>query len=142
MDGRQRSKQTLERGRRLGTGVWVSYLTTGAVLAVTRVALFVWLVHRARLDTATQTDSFLVRWLYPEAVVSLLWNSLVSSDWGTAYYLVWGSLFTVGSFALATPLLFVGWLRQRNLIVQIALCGLTAIAVSVLLVVIVRLSGF
>src|SRR6476660_436080 len=101
-------------GPRLGTGVWVWFLTTGAVLAVTRVALFLWLVHRAIWDAQTETDNFLTRWLYPEFVVSMFWNSLVSSSSGAAYYLAWGSLVTVGSFVMATPVLLVGLLRHRR----------------------------
>ena len=102
------------RSRRVGRGVWVWYLTTGAVLAVTRVALFLWLVHRAISDAQTETDNFLTGWLYPEFVVSIFWNSLVSSYSGAAYYLAWGSLVTVGSFVMATPVLLVGWLRQSR----------------------------
>ena len=94
--------------------MWVWYLTTGAVLAVTRVTLFLWLVHRAISDAQTETDNFLTRWLYPEFVVSIFWNSLVSSYSGAAYYLAWGSLVTVGSFVMATPVLLVGWLRHRR----------------------------
>ena len=88
------------------------YLTTGAVLAVTRVALLVWLNHRRASDTVTKTDYFLT-WLYPEAVVSIFWNSLVAFS-GTEYYLAWGSLVIVGSFVMATPILLVGWLRRRR----------------------------
>jgi hypothetical protein len=34
--------------------VW--YLTTGAVLAATRVALFVWVAHQQAEDIYTETD--------------------------------------------------------------------------------------
>jgi hypothetical protein len=60
MDGRQGSKDKLARGRRLGRGVWVSYLSTGAALAILRVALFVWLTHRFVSDTVTETVYFLI----------------------------------------------------------------------------------
>ena len=114
MDRRQSSNETVERGRRLGRGVWVWYLTTGAVLAVTRVALLVWLNHRAVSDSVTETDYFITRWLYPEGVVSIFWRSLVGSYSHTEYYLAWGSLVTVGSFVMATPILLVGWLRRKR----------------------------
>jgi hypothetical protein len=39
MDGRQGSKETSRSGRRLGRGVWVAYLNTGAALAILRVSL-------------------------------------------------------------------------------------------------------
>jgi hypothetical protein len=111
MDGRPSSNGKLERGGRLGASVWVWYLTTGSMLAITRVALFVWMAHRVIWDT--RTDSLVWPWLYPEGVVSIFWNRLVVSD-GTEYYLAWGWLVTVGSFVLATPILLVGWLRRRR----------------------------
>jgi hypothetical protein len=52
MLGRQGSKENLELGRRLGRGVWVSYLSTGAALAILRVALLVWAYHRYVSGTA------------------------------------------------------------------------------------------
>lgn len=93
--------------------MWVSYLTTGAVLAVTRVALFVWLNHQRASHIYTETTVFIEHWLYPEVVVSIFWNSLVGFD-GAKYYAAWYSLFAVGSFVMATPILLVGWLRQRS----------------------------
>jgi hypothetical protein len=106
MDGRQGSKEKLERGRRLGRGVWVWYLTTGAVLAISRVALLVWLNYRHPPGSWS--------WLYPEAVLSIFWRSLTGFvDW-TEYYLAWGSLVTLGSFVMATPILLVGWLVRRR----------------------------
>ena len=104
---------TLESGRRLGTGVWVWYLSTGAVLAVTRVALLVWVNHQRARDIYTETVVFIGNWLYPEEFVTIVWRSLVGFD-GTKYYLAWGSLIAVGSFVMATPILLVGWLRQRR----------------------------
>ncbi len=81
MDERHGLKGKLKRGQRLGTRVWVWYLTTGAVLAVARVALLKWVARGAW----TPTDAFVVHWLFPESIVSLIWNSLVSSYEGTAY---------------------------------------------------------
>ena len=113
MNGRPGSQGTVERRRGIGTGVWVWYFATGAVLAVARVALFVWVNHQSARHIYTETDSFIVRWLYPEAVVSILWRSLVGYV-DTKYYLAWGTLFTIGSFVLATPILVVSWLRHRR----------------------------
>lgn len=113
MDGRQGSTQKPGRGRRHGTRVLVWYLTTGAVLAVTRVGLLVWLVHRATWDTRTETDSFIWHWLYPEGFVSVFWSSLVAF-YGTKYYLAWGPLVAAGSFVMATPILLVGWLTRER----------------------------
>jgi hypothetical protein len=111
MNGRPGSQGTLEHRRGLGTSVWVWYLTTGAVLAATRVALWVWVLHQHAKDIYTETNIFIVQWLYPELVVGIFWSSLASSDrtmWA------WYPLFTIGSFLMATPILLVGWLRNRR----------------------------
>ena len=47
----------------------------------------------------------------------------------------------VGELCAGHAILFVRWLGQRNLIVQVALCGLTIPAVTELLMMIVRLGG-
>jgi len=101
----------MERGRRLGRGVWAWYLTAGAVLAVSRVALLVWVNYRA--GSQAGFHSYL-RWewyaqsgLFPEA-----WLSTYGGL--REYYLAWGSLLTLGSFVLATPILLVGWLMRRR----------------------------
>jgi hypothetical protein len=131
----------LGRASRLGMGVWVRYLTTGVILAVTRVALFVWLVRRFISHTSTEVDRVVTDWLYPDTFVSIFWNSIVGFS-GTKYYLAWGSVITVGSFVMAMPILLVGWLRQRHRIVQITICVLIIPpAVTVLLRVIVLLFG-
>jgi hypothetical protein len=125
-----------ERDRTLGRQVWAAYLTGAAFLTATRVALLVWLNRPSHSQTSAQIDHYLGH-LLPEVVLVLVWHPE-----GKAYfYLIWGSLITLGSFVLATPILFVGWLRRRHLIVQIALCGLTNVAVSLLLYVIVSVVG-
>jgi hypothetical protein len=73
-------------------------------------------------------------WLFPELSLAIVWTP-------TSFYMAWGSVVALGSFVLATPILFVGWLRQRQLIVQIAVCGSTIPVVTVLLLVIGRLVG-
>jgi hypothetical protein len=113
MDGRQGSEEKPGRGLRLGTRVSVWYLTTGAALAVTRVALFLWVAHRFASETETKFD-YSVLWLYPEGgVVASVWHSLSGFD-GAEYYVAWCSLITIGSFVMATPILLVGLLRQRR----------------------------
>jgi hypothetical protein len=140
MDGRQSLEEKSEHHGRLTTGVWMRYLMAGATLAVVRVALLVWLNRRLAGHVNTETDDLITSWLYPEQFLSGFWSSLVAFT-GTKYYLAWGSLLTIGSFVPATPILFVRWLRQRNVIVQIALCGLTIPAITALLLAIVRLFG-
>jgi hypothetical protein len=77
------------------------------------VALLVWVNHQHAKDIYTETNTFIARWLYPEEVVSIFWSSLVGDD-ATKYYLAWGTLVTVGSFVMATPILLAGWLRRRR----------------------------
>jgi hypothetical protein len=56
-----------------------------------------------------------VRWLYPEAVVTISWRSLVVMELShTECFLIWGSLVALGSFVIATPILLVGWLMRRR----------------------------
>jgi hypothetical protein len=92
--------------------VWARYLTTGAVLAVTRVSLFLWIVHRFVSHTTTATVYSLL-WLYPEMGVVAFWHSLSAFE-GAKYYVAWCSLFTVGSFVMAAPILSVGWLKRSR----------------------------
>ena len=93
-------------------GASETYLMTAALLAISRVALLVWLNRRLASHTSTGMDYWLL-WWYPEALISGSWNSLSALS-GTKYYVAWGSLITIGSFVIATPILLVGWLRQRR----------------------------
>jgi hypothetical protein len=78
---------------------------------MTRIALFLWVLdQQAHHDVYTRVNMFIVEWLYPEMVVSLVWRSLVAYD-GTKYYLAWCSIVAVGSFVMATPILLEAWLR-------------------------------
>lgn len=138
VDGQKGSEGLSGRGLRFGTAMWVSYLTVGATLAVTRVALLVWLNHRRVTHTSTSTDTFIFGWMYPEVAVSVFWRSLLAFG-GTEYYAVWGSLIIVGSFVLAIPVLFVRWLIKRSLMVQLAFCASTIPAVTGLLLMIIRI---
>jgi len=51
MDGRQASEKKPRRGRGLGRAVWVSYLSTGAALAISRVSLLAWVEHQPGTET-------------------------------------------------------------------------------------------
>jgi len=131
----RKTPEETERKRSPDRRVWVRYLATGTLLAATRVALMAWMNYR---QAWTATDYFLGNWLYPESVVSIFWRSLVGFA-GTKYYLAWGSVLTVGSFVIATPILLVGWLRRRHWIVQIAICALIVPAATLLLLTVVRI---
>ena len=105
---------TLGCGRRLGTGVVVWYLITGAALAVSRVALFV------RINPLFSSDAVRVRFthllwvLEPEAfLVNFTSLGQRHSTW-MEILLAGGVLVILGSFIMATPILLVGWLRHRR----------------------------
>ena len=105
------TRRTLGRSVKVGRRAWGWYLATGTVLAVTRAALFVWVAQQqAYHHIYTRTNSFIVERLYPETIVVLIWRSLVAAG-GTRYWVAWCSLFAVGSFVMATPMLIVSWLR-------------------------------
>jgi hypothetical protein len=91
--------------------VW--YLATGAGLATTRVALYVWVNHQQARDIYTETNTLMVRWLYPEFVVGIVWGSLLGSG-DPKHRMISYFLFTIGSFLMATPILLVAWLRHRR----------------------------
>jgi hypothetical protein len=55
----------------------------------------------------------MVRWLYPEFVVGVVWGSLLARA-DLKHLMIWYFLFTIGSFLMATPILLVGWLRHRR----------------------------
>jgi hypothetical protein len=88
------------------------YLTAGTILAVTRVAVFVWVNHQFASDIRTTTNEFIAYWLYPEGMVVLVWPTFIVLH-GTKYYVAWCSLVVVGSFVMSTPVLLVGWLMRR-----------------------------
>ena len=52
--------------RRLERGVWVTYLRTGAALALFRVSLLAWVEHRAVTHTMTEPVYNLLWGLHPE----------------------------------------------------------------------------
>jgi len=100
----------MRRGRRLARGVWVAYLSTGAALAIFRVSVLAWIFYRWR-------ESQIIFWfLRPEELLVDYTYIAVIVDFPsmTLRFLFWASLLTVGSFIMATPILLVGWLRQRR----------------------------
>jgi len=115
VDRRQGSEQKPGRGRRLGRGVWVAYLGTGVALAVFRVSLNAWVEYRAVSQRMTETVYDLCWLLRPETLLAEfnLIDGVVPYRL-TPSILFWGLLLTLGSFILATPILWVGWLRQRR----------------------------
>jgi hypothetical protein len=109
------AEQKPGRGRRLGRGVLVAYLSTGAALAVVRVSLNAWAEYRSISQQMTETVYNLYWLLRPEILLAeydLLGVTRIE-NW-TLRVLFWSSLLTLGSFIMATPILLVGWLRQRR----------------------------
>jgi hypothetical protein len=115
MHARQSSTYRRQRQPRLRRGVWISYLTAGAVLAVSRVALFVWLYRWTVYGEPSRVWWYLVvSFLYAEWFLAGHTPLGDMAAGTTGYFLVWGSLLTVTSFVLATPILLVGWLMRRR----------------------------
>ena len=112
MDGRQ-DRDGARRGG-LSRRVWVYYLVTGAALAVSRVALLVTQMPQLSSDHVIETFNHLLWILEPEAfLVNSTSLGTRDSTW-MEILLAGGVLVTLGSFIMATPILLVGWLRQRR----------------------------
>jgi hypothetical protein len=114
MDGNQGSDGK-PGGRRIGRAVWVAYVTTGAALAVVRVSVFAWAEQRSVSHQMTETVYSLF-WIFrPEILLSGYTRvGAIHFESLAQHFLFWGSVLTVGSFLLATPILLVGWLRRRR----------------------------
>jgi len=104
MDERRNSGET-SRGSGRGWRLWACYLNAGAVLAVLKAVLLVWADHYQ--GAAARWN---VGWaFYPEAIViPRIPSSVIDSR--TAYYVVVTPPLAICSYAIATPVLVVGWL--------------------------------
>ena len=114
MDGRQ-ERDGARRGG-VSQRVWMYYLITGAALAVSRVALLVTQMPQLSSDHVIETFNHLLWILEPEAFLvnsTSLGQTAAHSTW-MEILLAGGVLVTLGSFIMATPILLVGWLRQRR----------------------------
>jgi hypothetical protein len=101
--------------RRLDRGVWVTYLRTGAALALFRVSLLAWVEHRTVTHGMTEAVYHLLWGLRPEALLGEYTSvGAIHFESVTLHFLFWASLLTLGSFIMAIPVLLVGWLRQRR----------------------------
>ena len=115
MDGRQGSAEKPGRWRRLGRGVWVAYVRTGAALAILRVSLLAWVEYRTLSHQQTELVYNLFWFLRPEILLGEYTRvGAIHFESLTQHFLFWASLLTLGSFIIATPILLVGWLRQRR----------------------------
>jgi hypothetical protein len=114
MNGQRDGDERMGQGPTLGRGTLTAYLGTAVALAASRVALYVWLAHRMHSHATTQTDLYFYWGLFPEGLLGT-YTSLGLIDLGySGNYLLWGSVFTLGSFIIATPVLLVGWLIRRR----------------------------
>ena len=111
MDEPHGAEEKPGRDRRLGRGAVVPYLITGAALAVSRVSLLAWVEHHP----GTETVYSLLWLLRPEILLGEKTRvGGIQFENVNLHFLFWASLLTLGSFILATPILLVGWLRQRR----------------------------
>lgn len=139
MDERRESGET-NRGSGLGWRLWAYYVNAGAVVALLKAALLVWADH---YQGAAATWN--VHWaFYPEAIVipRIAYSVIGSSR--MAYYVVVPPLLAIGSYAIATPVLVVGWLMLGSRLGRRVVLGFltTGTALAILRVaVLVSLSG-
>ena len=115
MNGRPDREGITGRGPRLGRSPWALYLTTGAALAVLRVALFAWATHRGSTHTVSDLDRYVWEWaFYPEGLIlDCVPFAFVYHSWTTTNIVV-GTLVALVSFIIAMPILPLGWLMRRR----------------------------
>lgn len=113
MGERQDSQARTGRRRELRRGT-VSYLITGTALAISRVGLYAWVLHRYASHTVTERVVYLERCFYPEALLADYTRLSVIHVTRAEAFLMWGSILTLGSFIIATPVLVLGWLLARR----------------------------
>ena len=107
----ERQKETLGSGRSRWRKVLAWYLSTGAALAILRVAALVWL-DRISMG-AHRIDRYLAGGLlYPENVLAKSSLPIPQLE-GLGFLLVWSPIIALVSFAMATPILLVGWLMLK-----------------------------
>jgi hypothetical protein len=94
--------------------VLAAYLITGTTLAISRVWLYVWMVHRYASHTVTETVVHLQRCFYPEALLADYTRLSVTHVSRMQAILIWGSILTLESFIIATPILLLGWLMRKG----------------------------
>jgi hypothetical protein len=127
----QDSQQKPERSRGVGRVAWVAYLGTSVALAIFRVSLNAWVEYRSVSQRMTETVYDLCWLLRPETLL-VEFNLIpgVVPYRMTPRLIFWGLLLTLGSFILAAPILWVGWLRQRRrYLVTVAALAVARIAV-------------
>jgi len=89
------------------------YLIVAATVAVGRVALYLWLVHRYVTHTVTDTVIRLGRLEYPEESVAIH-TGIASIENKVLFVLVFAVMLAVGSFVFLSPVLLMGILRRRT----------------------------
>jgi hypothetical protein len=126
---KERQTETLASGRAGWRKVLVWYLATGAALAILRVAALVWLDRISMGQHAI--DHFLTFVvLYPENALITFASLSILHLGGLGFWLVWIPIIALVSFAVATPILLVGWLAQRRrYLVSVAVLAVARIAV-------------
>ncbi len=88
-----------------------SYLRVAAAIALSRVILYLWLVHRYSTHTVTETVLRLGQLVYPEEFVAIH-TGIASIESRTLFLSLFIVMLTLGSLILASPLLMVGaWKR-------------------------------
>jgi hypothetical protein len=110
---KERQTETLGSGRSGWRKALIWYLSVGAVLTILRVAVLVWLLYISM--GAHAIDTYLAGGLlYPENALMKFTSLSILRLQGLGFWLVWIPIIALVSFAVATPILLVGWLAQRR----------------------------
>ena len=83
------------------------YILAALLLAIVRVTLYGWLVHRYITHTVTDTVNRLEWLIYPEELVSIH-TTIGRINNRVTFLLIFGLLLTLGSFVIASPILLLG----------------------------------
>lgn len=109
---KERQTETLGRARGRWRRALICYLSAGAALAILRVAVLVWLDYLS--FGQHRIDRYLEAVLYPEAVLANRTSLTLAQLEGAGFLFVWGSIVAVVSFAMATPILLIGWMMPTR----------------------------
>jgi len=95
--------------------VIVAYLITGTLLAISRAGLYVWLNSVYASGLPFPEIAPYAEWaLHPEALLGTYTSLGLVRVTHTQANLMWGSILTLGSFTMTTPILLIGWLIQTR----------------------------
>ena len=89
------------------------YVASGTALAIGRITLYVWLIHRYVTHTVNVTVLRLEKIEYPEEFLAVhSWIGSINSR--AVFFVVFALLLAIGSFILTSPLLLLAAARPPS----------------------------